>query len=90
MRLNLKGFKIKRIVTSRCQLCCAAWSAVHALHPDRRPEQQQEHVARMREDREELRQQARLQKMALSDQAIQQTANAPPLAQRRPWWPRHS
>jgi hypothetical protein len=46
--------------------------------------------ARMREDREELRQQARLQKMALSDQAIQQTANAPPLAQRRPWWPRHS
>jgi hypothetical protein len=43
-------------------------------------------LERMREDQEEWRQRARLQKLAFSDQATQQAANAVPLAQRRPWW----
>jgi hypothetical protein len=41
--------------------------------------------ARMRRDRE--KQQARLERLAFSDQATQQTANAAPLAERRLWWP---
>jgi hypothetical protein len=43
-------------------------------------------LARMRAELEEWRQQARLQKMAISDQAIQRSANTVPLSQRRPWW----
>jgi len=39
----------------------------------------------MRAEQEEWRQQARLQKMAISDQAFQKAANAVPLSQRRPW-----
>jgi hypothetical protein len=42
-------------------------------------------LARMRKDQE--RQQARLEKLAFSDQTIQQAANAVPVAKRRPWWP---
>jgi len=41
---------------------------------------------RMREEQEEWRQRARLQKMAISDQAFQKAANATPISQRRPWW----
>jgi hypothetical protein len=41
--------------------------------------------ARMRNDQE--KQQILLQRLALSDQATQQSANGVPLAQRRPWWP---
>jgi hypothetical protein len=41
---------------------------------------------RMRQDEEEWRQQARLQKLAISDQAFQKAANTVPLSQRRPWW----
>jgi hypothetical protein len=43
-------------------------------------------LARMRQDQEEWRQRARLQKLAISDQAFQKAANAVSLAQRRPWW----
>jgi hypothetical protein len=43
--------------------------------------------ARMRGEREEQQARVRLQRLALSDQATQQTANAEPLAQRRLWWP---
>jgi hypothetical protein len=43
-------------------------------------------LARMRQEQEEWRQQARLQKMAISDQAFQKAANTVPLSQRRPWW----
>jgi hypothetical protein len=39
----------------------------------------------MRDDQE--KQQIRLQRLTLSDQATHSTANAVPLAQRRPWWP---
>jgi hypothetical protein len=43
--------------------------------------------ARMRGEWEEQQARVRLQRLALSDQATQQTANAGPLAQRRLWWP---
>jgi len=42
-------------------------------------------LVRMRAEQEEWRQQARLQKMAISDQAFQKAANAVTPAQRRPW-----
>jgi hypothetical protein len=42
-------------------------------------------VERMREDNEEWRRETRVRRLALSDQAMQKTANAVPLAQRRPW-----
>jgi hypothetical protein len=43
-------------------------------------------LVRMRQEQEEWRQQARLQKMAISDQAFQKAANSVSLAQRQPWW----
>jgi len=43
-------------------------------------------LARMREEQEEWRQRARLQKLTISDQAFQKAANSVSLARRRPWW----
>ena len=43
-------------------------------------------LVRMRAEQEEWRQQARLQKMAISDQAFQKAANTMLLYQRQPWW----
>jgi hypothetical protein len=45
-------------------------------------------VERMYAEQEEWRQQVRLRRLALSDQAMQKAANAVLLAQRRPWFPR--
>jgi hypothetical protein len=42
-------------------------------------------LARMREEQEEWRQRARLQKLAISDQAFQKAANSVSLAEQRPW-----
>jgi hypothetical protein len=41
---------------------------------------------RMRQEQEERREQARLQKIAISDQAFQKAANTMLLYQRQPWW----